>query len=79
MSEGVLLSGTELAAEIRQNLSKELEDIRTNNDSFTPGLVIVQVHYLYNTNQSCNNDLRRFLYFPASLALPKISIDINMI
>ena len=44
MSEGVLLSGTELAAEIRQNLSKELEDIRTNNDSFTPGLVIVQVH-----------------------------------
>ncbi|XP_015440149.1 PREDICTED: C-1-tetrahydrofolate synthase, cytoplasmic [Dufourea novaeangliae] len=40
---GVLLSGTELAKEIRENLTKDVKSLKEKLPSFTPGLAIVQV------------------------------------
>ena len=40
---GVVLSGTALAAEIKADLKKEVEELQNNDPAFKPGLVIVQV------------------------------------
>ncbi|XP_076666632.1 pug C-1-tetrahydrofolate synthase, cytoplasmic [Andrena cerasifolii] len=40
---GVVLSGTELAKEIRENLAKDVKTLREKLPNFTPGLAIVQV------------------------------------
>ena len=40
---GVVLSGTDLAAEIKNDLKKEVEELQNNDPAFKPGLVIVQV------------------------------------
>nr|XP_031833819.1 C-1-tetrahydrofolate synthase, cytoplasmic [Nomia melanderi] len=40
---GVVLSGTELATEIRKNLAKDVQSMKLKLPSFTPGLAIVQV------------------------------------
>ena len=41
---GVVLSGTDLAAEIKTDLKKEVEELQNNDPTFKPGLVIVQVN-----------------------------------
>ena len=40
---GVVLSGTEVAAEIRASLKSQVEELQHQDPSFKPGLVIVQV------------------------------------
>ena len=40
---GVVLSGTDLAAEIKNDLKKQVEELQNNDPTFKPGLVIVQV------------------------------------
>ena len=40
---GVVLSGTDLAAEIKNDLKKQVEELQNNDPNFKPGLVIVQV------------------------------------
>ena len=40
---GVVLSGTQLAAEIKDDLKKRVEELQNNDPTFKPGLVIVQV------------------------------------
>lgn len=40
---GLVLSGTVLAAEIKNDLQKQVEELQNNDSNFKPGLVIVQV------------------------------------
>ena len=40
---GVVLSGKEVSDEIKAKLKNQVDDIRANDESFRPGLVIVQV------------------------------------
>ena len=40
---GVILSGTELAKDIKSDLKTRVEELQNNDPSFKPGLVIVQV------------------------------------
>ena len=40
---GVVLSGTALAAEIKNDLKQQVEELQNNDPTFKPGLVIVQV------------------------------------
>ena len=40
---GVVLSGTDLASEIKNDLKKQVEELQNNDPTFRPGLVIVQV------------------------------------
>lgn len=43
MAEAKLLLGKEVASEIRQKLKEDVEAIRAENESFKPGLAIVQI------------------------------------
>jgi len=38
-----ILSGKDLAAEVRGDLKRKVEEIKNNDPNFQPGLVIVQV------------------------------------
>merc|ERR1719211_610421 len=40
---GVVLSGKDLSAEVREGLKKQVEEFKNNDPNFKPGLVIVQV------------------------------------
>ena len=63
MSKSVLLSGTEVAAEIRNSLKQKVLDIQKNDPSFLPKLVIVQVTEHNVTNVTSNGLVLRFAYF----------------
>ena len=40
---GVVLSGKDLSAEVREGLKKQVEELKNNDPKFKAGLVIVQV------------------------------------
>ena len=63
MSKSVLLSGTEVAAEIRNSLKQKVLDIQKNDPTFLPKLVIVQVTKHKVTNVTLNGLALRFAYF----------------
>ena len=64
MSKSVLLSGTEVAAEIRNSLKQKVLDIQKNDPTFLPKLVIVQVTEHNVTNVTSNGlAALRFAYF----------------
>ena len=40
---GVVLSGKDLSAEVREGLKKQVEELKNNDPNYKAGLVIVQV------------------------------------
>lgn len=53
-----LLSGKDVAAEIRNGLKQEVEGLKNNNPSFCPGLTIVQVGGREDSNVYINMKLK---------------------